>query len=168
MWSQCTVKTQKQFVTVHHEMGHIQNYNSMRFWRTRKIWAGLIIRRIPFLKNKHTNHWIRPIKDIEVPLEKQSKRLQARFIKFFDSFIHYKNERTMVACTENSMQLMFQLSLSYHELLFTDPRNLRKPFHSFWRSKFGLFLSLNEMSNGWKDLLIIIPAISHQLYGCFH
>ena len=60
-----------------------------------------------------------------MPLEKQSKRLQARFIKFFDSFIHYKNERTMVACTENSMQLMFQLSLSYHELLFTDPRNLR-------------------------------------------
>ena len=23
---QCTVKTQKQFVTVHHEMGHIQYY----------------------------------------------------------------------------------------------------------------------------------------------
>lgn len=29
------------------------------------------------------------------------------------------------ACTENAMQLMFQLSLSYYEMLFTDPRNLR-------------------------------------------
>ena len=83
------------------------------------------------LKNKHEDHLNRPMKDIEVPLERQSKKLQARYINFFDSFIHYKNEQTMVACTENSMQLMFQLSLSYHELLFTDPRNLRKPFHAF-------------------------------------
>ena len=89
------------------------------------------LKNLYLLKNKHEDHLNRPMKDIEVPLERQSKKLQARFIKFFDSFIHYKNEQTMVACTDNSMQLMFQLSLSYHELLFTDPRNLRKPLNSF-------------------------------------
>ena len=64
-------------------------------------------------------------KDLELPLSKQPKRLQARVIDYFDAFMSYKNERTCAACTENAMQLMFQLSLSYYEMLFTDPRNLR-------------------------------------------
>ena len=66
-----------------------------------------------------------PTKDIELPLSKQPKRLQSRVIDYFDAFTSYKNERTKAACTENAMQLMFQLSLSYYEMLFTDPRNLR-------------------------------------------
>ena len=48
-------------------------------------------------------------------------------IEYFDTLMSYKNKRTKAACTENliAMQLMFQLSLSYYEMLFTDPRNLR-------------------------------------------
>ena len=66
-----------------------------------------------------------PWKDLELPLLKQPKRLQTKVIDYFDAFMSYKNKRTKAACTENAMQLMFQVSLSYYEMLFTDPRNLR-------------------------------------------
>ena len=72
---------------------------------------------------------------MELPLSKQPRRIQTRVIDYFDAFTSYKNERTKAACTENAMQLMFQLSLSYYEMLFTDPRNLRWVFNSIsdWR-----------------------------------
>ena len=59
-----------------------------------------------------------------IPLEANPESIQTAFVQYSKDFLHYNDLKNRTACAENSMSLIFQLSLGYYQMMFLNPQVL--------------------------------------------